>query len=265
MRSASPFPRRSASQLRATLRTLPLNFPPLLTLGLPCSPSLGPSSAPHLIPSPLSRPSASFGTDPGSAEWSRANPLPDLPTAPDAPVPSYRSKFLSLQREQHSLLASLPLRKPERVAQLVVEKDAALAALVDAQAAAQLNSEALYPAPAGRDFGGAMAAMLTEQRSAIEAQRVQYESSMRALAAELAGQNLAPSHLDAIERLSLNLEAALARVATLETRQAEGLRVEAGTRQHGLARGRVGGGTASRAAKGASKGGAGASKMCVVS
>jgi hypothetical protein len=64
--------------------------------------------------------------------------------------------------------------------------------------------------------------LFAEQRQTVAAMRVQYEASMRALAAELANQNCATEYLQAVERLSNALEATLSRVRALELESANG-------------------------------------------
>lgn len=88
----------------------------------------------------------------------------------------YRSRVLELQRRQRAVVAGLPLRKPDRVARLIVEKDAALERLAEMHAA---------PAP---DRLVAQRTLGEEMQRAFAAQREEYHAAMRELAAELSRQ-----------------------------------------------------------------------------
>jgi hypothetical protein len=176
-------------------------------------------------------------------------PLPSLPVAPDVPLPSYparhghAARVRSLQNEQRSLVASMPLQRPERVVQLLVEKDDALRALTLAQTHQQrlppprqgpgwrdedgpevgsvddqyqwgaAGQAVVWPAPGDGDTG------IDAMRQLIEEQRQAYERSMRALAAELSQQHVGDRNVEAIEQISVSLQSALQRALELELRQ----------------------------------------------
>jgi hypothetical protein len=90
----------------------------------------------------------------------------------------YRSRVLELQRRQRMVVAGLPLGKPERVARLLVEKDAALERLAEMHAAG---------APV-RDVIVTQRTVREEVQRAFALQRGEYHAAMRELSAELARQ-----------------------------------------------------------------------------
>ena len=123
----------------------------------------------------------------------------------------------------------MPLRQPERVARLLVEKDEALEALAHAHAGAAQSALGAgvggggWPLALAEGGGGGATATAGLHagalRSVLDEQREAYESCMRNLAAELKTQQVDAAQLEALERLSAALEAALSRVHALETRQ----------------------------------------------
>jgi len=132
----------------------------------------------------------------------------------------YRSRVLELQRRQRAAVASLPLRRPERVARLLVEKDAALEKLAEMHAGGMV-AKAELPRR-----GGELSALFAEQRAqmgaqmerAMVAQRDEYQAAMRELAAEL--RHVPAPQLQSVARLNQDLESALDRVLELESRAA---------------------------------------------
>ena len=94
-----------------------------------------------------------------AADAAAAAALPEVLVASDAAASqaaSYRSAVVSLQRDQHSLLAAFALAHPQRAARLTVQKDEALQLL--AQQAAQAAQTA------GRDDAAALHREIAEQR-----------------------------------------------------------------------------------------------------
>jgi hypothetical protein len=156
---------------------------------------------------------------------------PPLPSTPAVFLPDAcgtKSNFTLLQQQQRSLVAALPLSRPDRVVRLLLEKDEALEALAFAHAnTARGASEEVAHGESVEDLSGgdcvnSVHELFAEQRQTVAAMRVQYEASMRALAAELANQNCATEYLQAVERLSNALEATLSRVRALELESANG-------------------------------------------
>jgi len=136
----------------------------------------------------------------------------------------YRSRVLELQRRQHAIVASLPLRRPERVARLMVEKDAALERLAEIHVAGRSTEQ--YDAI--RADTADLASLFAQQRKELGAemdramteQRAEYHAAIAELAAELNRQSVPSVQLESVAQLNHELEAALERVLAIETRAA---------------------------------------------
>ena len=148
-----------------------------------------------------------------------------------APPLSYRCRVLSLQRQQREWARSLPIARPDRVVRLLLQKDEALQSLTQRAADAVQGSggrarleDLLATAPGGTStepgtsgLNAGLRGLFEAQRAELAQQRLQYESEMRALAAELRRQHATEPQLEQMRTLNASLEQALGRVIELET------------------------------------------------
>ena len=144
-------------------------------------------------------------------------PLGQLPSCAPGPIPSFPTSFEQMQAERRAWMKrgvrDMGLQRPERVARLLSEQDGhAMAALSLAQRMAEDDGAGTGVARATSSSSldvGEIRQMIADERGAMEA-------SMRALAEELARQNVSSTQMEQVQQLSASLEAALERVNTLQ-------------------------------------------------